>query len=154
MNSALLSATRHWWKLKHSPWGGGWSIQEICACISVQTVKLFNNEDLNRNSNIQRISNFDLKFENCNDKAKKLYFIQRNGNKIFPWVLVIWQFSSEYQVLSSPPSPPLTVPKELPCWYGGHSGSPAEYKYHEGEQLHYCSSADQLVTREPGTVRY
>ena len=35
------------------------------------SVKMFNNEDLNRNSNIQRISDFDLKLQegNCNEIA-------------------------------------------------------------------------------------
>ena len=37
MNSALLSTTRHWWKLRHSPRSGGWSIQEIYACIFCTT---------------------------------------------------------------------------------------------------------------------
>ena len=36
----------------------------------VQPVKMFNNEDLNRNSNIQRISNFDLNLGNCNEIAE------------------------------------------------------------------------------------
>ena len=35
------------------------------------SVKMFNNEDLNRNSNIQKISDFDLKLQegNCNEIA-------------------------------------------------------------------------------------